>query len=178
MSEQTDGEVVFEEYLGDTGPFRAEREPELGIRSLPDYSIERNGQRCIAEVKEFSVGPRVKAEPDVRIRRTVGTACAQLKPACGLEVPLIVVLTDPKGALAGHLGQREVEAAVRRELNTHHGYLSAVIVLHEPLEGLRFAEIFHTGCPEAVPLPHGFFSGPADQTVELNIGRVSPEDIR
>jgi hypothetical protein len=159
MNRPTVSDLMFQSYGADVGMIVSEHEPDLGLRTKPDFKVERDGAGSIVETKEFSA--HGTAEPESRIRHKVAAACAQLKPARVLGVPLVVVLTDPAGALPERLSPREVERAVRNELAVHHQYVAAVVVLRETPDGSRSAEVYITACTEAVPIAPNFFAGQA-----------------
>ena len=54
MGQRTAGDLLFEKYLEQHGLPIAEHEPDLGVSTRPDYVIERDGFRCVCEVKEFA----------------------------------------------------------------------------------------------------------------------------
>jgi hypothetical protein len=103
------GEVLFEQYLVEHGLDVPPHEPDLGVGKRPDYVIERDGHRCVCEVKEFSrdasslprtvgyssSGMDLMLKP---IRPQIRQAAPQLKPVAALGLPLVVVIANPHGA--------------------------------------------------------------------------------
>src|SRR5271165_4941938 len=98
---------MFERYLAEHGIAVPEHEPDLGIRARPEYVVEVRGKCCLCEVKEFAestnslpgAGPwdgKVRHKP---IRTQVHHGARKLREARGrLGMPLVVVLTNPRGA--------------------------------------------------------------------------------
>lgn len=103
------GEVLFEQYLIEQGLDVPAHEPDIGVGKRPDYVIERAGQRCVCEIKEFSpdasslprtlgytsTGMDVILKP---IRSQIKQAAPQLKAVAALGLPVVVVITNPHGA--------------------------------------------------------------------------------
>lgn len=108
---------MFEAYLAEQGYPAADHEPDLGTTKRPDYVIERDGQRCVVEVKQFAAGTR--SFPDQRagttsveavlkpIRSQLREAARQLKDVAQAGLPLVVMLTNPHGAFV-MLGTQEM----------------------------------------------------------------------
>lgn len=117
MGERTAGDLLFEAYAHEWGYELSEHEPDLGRTKRPDYLIVSNGQRCVVEVKEFA--PATRSFPDQRvgstdlatvlkpIRSQIREAARQLKAVSDLNLPLVVVLTNPHQATV-ILGDREL----------------------------------------------------------------------
>jgi hypothetical protein len=108
MGQRTAGDLMFEAYLAEQGYGEAEHEPELGVGKYPDYMIERNGRRCVVEIKEFS--PDSSPFPDrpglitldaktvlKPIRGQLREAARKFKAMEKLGLPLIVMLANPRG---------------------------------------------------------------------------------
>lgn len=121
MSQRTAGDLMFEAYLGEHDYLAPQHEPDLGATKRPDYVIERQGNRCVVEVKEFAANTR--SFPDQRfgttsaevvlkpIRSQIREAARQLKSVAELGLPLVVMLTNPHGALV-MLGVQEMVSAM------------------------------------------------------------------
>jgi hypothetical protein len=109
MGQRTAGDLMFEAYLAEQGFGDVEHEPDLGVGKRPDYVIERDGQRCVVEVKEFA--PDTSPFPNQRfgsidsqtllkpIRSQLREAARKFKAMENLGLPLTVMLTNPNGAL-------------------------------------------------------------------------------
>jgi len=76
MGQRTAGDLMFEAYLDEQRYPPPQHEPELGTTKQPDYVIERDGQRCVVEVKQFAATTR--SFPDQRVGTT--SVEAVLKP--------------------------------------------------------------------------------------------------
>lgn len=154
---------MFEAYLVERGIAVPEHEPDLGIGVRPEYLVEHDGERCLVEVKEFAreswpirAGETTMEEVLKPIRNQIHHAARKLREARRLHLPLVVVLTDPNRALTSLLGPFELISALRGdpmvelrnlgavdvvrtvsgrngELRNDHPYVSAVVVVHEPL---------------------------------------------
>lgn len=113
---KTSGDELFERYLQDHGYEPGSHEPSLedyGIAKRPDY-LPNRGTVCIAcEVEQFTPGASTlerrlagqrtaSASPKEvygPIRKRVESAAKELKPLRALEIPLVVVLANPEGAV-------------------------------------------------------------------------------
>jgi hypothetical protein len=165
MGQRTAGDLMFEAYLGEHEYLAPEHEPDLGATKRPDYVIERHGDRCVVEVKEFAANTR--SFPDQRfgttsaeailkpIRSQIREAARQLKSVAELGLPLVVMLTNPHGALVllgveemvwamygdpvvvmdldphlgGATGEPRQEVGRNGRLARDHQYVSAVAIL-------------------------------------------------
>ena len=88
-------------------------EPDLGVRTGPDYVVVRGGAEAICEVEEFGAdsgwspgnagpGGRRSMEDVLRpVRYKIRAAAKQLKPLAGSGRPLVAVLANPCGAWVG-----------------------------------------------------------------------------
>jgi hypothetical protein len=92
----------------------------------PGYLVERDGQQCRTEVKEFSYesnpmndrsGAFSMKETLKPIRGQVHQAARKLRKAQGLGHLLVIVLTEPLNAMFGMLRPFEIDAALRGDLN-------------------------------------------------------------
>jgi hypothetical protein len=110
MGQRTAGDLMFEAYLAEQGYGEVSHEPELGVGKFPDYVIERDGQRCVVEVKEFA--PESSPSPTGAgygsldsatllkpIRGQLREAARKFKPMEELGLPLVVMLANPNGVL-------------------------------------------------------------------------------
>jgi len=188
---------MFERYLAERGFESPEHEPDLGIGVRPEYLLERNGHRCLTEVKEFALesnpirasGSYSQQQTLKPIRGQIHSAARKLREAKGLKLPLVVVLTDPRGALVGLMRPIEIIAAMRGdltvvalftgpaqmaagrngELRNDHPYVSAVVGIEENfLSGKHRADTFITNSPGAEPLSPVFFTGDGDSLYEYS----------
>lgn len=114
---------MFEQYLAERDFDVPEHEPDLGIGVRPEYLLERGGDECLTEVKEFARGPwpirqgsNSQQEVLKPIRRQIHEAARKLRNAEALGRPLVVVLTDPHQALWGLLWPRELIAAMHGDM--------------------------------------------------------------
>lgn len=117
MGDRTAGDLMFEAYVAEQNYPAPQHEPDLGTTKRPDYLIERDGERCVVEVKQFA--PDTRSFPDQRagtttveailkpIRSQIREAARQLKDVAQLGLPLVVMLTNPHGAFV-ILGNREL----------------------------------------------------------------------
>lgn len=110
MGQRTCGDLMFEAYLAEQGFGEVPHEPDLGVAKFPDYVIERDGRRCVVEVKEFgsgsspfptgqrygSLGSATLLKP---IRGQLREAARKFKPMEPLGLPLVVMLCNPNGVL-------------------------------------------------------------------------------
>jgi hypothetical protein len=109
MGQRTAGDLMFEAYFAEQGYGDVDHEPDLGVGKRPDYVIERHGQRCVVEVKEFAPGTspfpnqsygsmdsKTLLKP---IRSQLREAARKFKAIENLGMPLTVMLTNPNGAL-------------------------------------------------------------------------------
>ena len=135
---------MFEAYLVEHEYVMPEHEPDLGIGVRPEYFVERGGERCLTEVKEFD--PASAPMRDARrkgswsqeemlkpIRGQVHQAARKLRKATGLGHPLVVVLTDPRQAMFGLLGPTEIEAALRGDLSVRLPLTATGTPVGEPM---------------------------------------------
>jgi hypothetical protein len=199
MGAKTAGDEMVERYLAEHGIAVPEHEPDLGIRVLPEYVVEVQGKCCLCEVKEFAestnslpgTGPwggKIRHKP---IRTQVHHGARKLREARDLGMPLVVVLTNPRGApvllddvddvipaLHGDLvltrdpyQEATLDTGLNGELTEHHAYLTGVVVLHEhllPRDGKSVhASAFLPRSPSAIALPACFFRGPHDRVYEF-----------
>jgi hypothetical protein len=103
---KTPGDLFFEDYC-DLNGYLWTYEPRLRSSTAPDYLIDRAGDRAVVEVKHFTVTQqleRLMAAPGraLFVKSTVGNLQSavreggeQLRPCAGLELPLVIVLTNP-----------------------------------------------------------------------------------
>jgi hypothetical protein len=113
MGERTDGDRLFEDYLGHVGVRVPEHEPDLGIGVRIEYLLDIDGHTCATEVKEFapeswplkrrigSYSFKTLLKP---IRKQIYEAAHKLHKAERLGHPLVVILTDPHRAMSAFLG--------------------------------------------------------------------------
>lgn len=134
-ADRTAGEEMFEAYLVEHGQDVPEHEPDLGVTKRPDYVIERDGRKCVCEVKEFApdtsslpgAGTMTSAEVVLKpIRSQIREAARQLKPLASSGLPLVVVITNPHGAWVETNPEHVIYAmygdpAVRFNVNTATG---------------------------------------------------------
>jgi hypothetical protein len=100
-------ETRFDRYLVEHGYDPGGPEPDLGVEKRPDRLIERDGVRVVCEVKEFTTSALAKAGRGPRsfsskewykpVRKTVESAAGQLRPPRDRGLPLVVVISNPKG---------------------------------------------------------------------------------
>jgi hypothetical protein len=107
------GELLFEAYLAEHDYPEPAYEPDLGVRTRPDYVVVRGEAEAICEVEEFdrdsgwspgNAGPsgRRSMEDVLRpVRHKIRAAARQLKPLAGSGRPLVIVLANPRGAWVG-----------------------------------------------------------------------------
>lgn len=170
---KTTGDLLFERYLRDHGYEPGPHEPHLsnhGIATRPDFIPRRgDGAQAACEVEQFRPGASkverrlagqrtaTASAPEVYrpVRQRVGSAARQLKPLVDLELPLVVVLANPDGAMVdlsvaavtaalygnptftipidpvagGAVGERRLEFGRDGKLTNDHPYLSAVALL-------------------------------------------------
>jgi hypothetical protein len=110
---KTPGDLFFESYC-DLNGYLWTYEPDshvLGVDAptAPDYLIERGGDRAVVEVKHFTTtretdkliaSPTLTASFGGRelygtLQASVRAAGDQLAPLAALEIPLVVVVTNP-----------------------------------------------------------------------------------
>lgn len=108
-----EGELLFEAYLAEHDYPEPAYEPDLGVRTRPDYVVVRGEAEAICEVEEFdadsgwspgNAGPsgRRSMEDVLRpVRHKIRAAARQLKPLAGSGRPLVIVLANPRGAWVG-----------------------------------------------------------------------------
>jgi hypothetical protein len=110
MGQRTAGDLMFEAYLAEQGFGEIPHVPDLGVGKIPDYVIERDGQRCVVEVKEFApesspfptgrgYGSLDSATLLKRIRAQLREAARKFKPMEHLGLPLVVMLANPNRVL-------------------------------------------------------------------------------
>lgn len=160
---RTESEQRFERYL-DAHGYSYEYEPDLGSSTRPDYRIERDGTAAICEVKEFhkdplekrgSIGALSDHEVYGAVRGAVQHAARQLKPLVGTGLPLVVVVSNPKGVSVflevddvisalygnpliqfrldndgGFLEEPVMVHGKDGRLRNKHSYISAFLILH------------------------------------------------
>ena len=114
-----EGELLFEAYLAEHGYPEPAYEPDLGVRTRPDYVVARGETEAVCEVEEFDpdsgwapgkAGPSgMRSMEDVLrpVRYKIRAAARQLKPLAGSGRPLVIVLANPGGAWVG-LSPREI----------------------------------------------------------------------
>jgi hypothetical protein len=113
---KTSGDELFERYLREHGYDPGEHEPDLsehGIAKRPDF-LARLGEVTVAcEVEQFTPGSSAverrlagqrtatASAPEVYrpVRKRIESAAKQLKPLTRLQLPLVVVLANPDGAM-------------------------------------------------------------------------------
>jgi hypothetical protein len=191
---------MFEACLGERGFVVPEHEPDLGIGSRPDYMVEREGARCVVEVKSFArdAWPIRRGTTSMLrvlkpIRGQIHNAARQLRDAESLELPLVVVLTDPLRSMWGLLRPFEVIAAMHGdpmvhlqttgheavgparmvagrngELRNDHPYVSAVVVINEQFDETHRSQAYLTHARGAKPLAPVFFAGVGDEIYEYS----------
>jgi hypothetical protein len=164
MGQRSDGDLLFERYLAESGVVIPQHEPDLGAGRRIDYPVEIGGFTCLCEVKEFapttqSVIPGSMQDLLKPIRAKIHDAAPQLKAAKELGYPLVVVLTNPHNAPV-IMGERELLWAIEGdpivrvpvmtsappvhtvgrngELRRDHAYITAVVVLYERLHARDF----------------------------------------
>lgn len=104
---------MFEAYLREQGYAIPEHEPDLGVSRRPDYLVERDGLKCVCEVKEFdrettstpglgaggnrfgSFDSETVLKP---VRSQIRRAAVQLKPLADSGLPLMVIIANPHRA--------------------------------------------------------------------------------
>lgn len=169
-------ETRFDRYLVEHGYDPGDPEPDLGVEKHPDRLIERDGVRVVCEVKEFTTSPLAKAGRGPRsfsskewykpVRKTVETAAGQLRPLKDSGLPLVVVISNPRGvpvpletedvihalygdptytftidtARGGPVGGVNFGAGRNGRLTNYHPYISGVVILRERAHEQDFAE--------------------------------------
>lgn len=130
---KTAGDKLFERYLLENSYEPGPHEPELGllgVRTKPDFVASRDGMKIAFEVKQFEPGASklekrlhsqrtISASPKEvlgPIRNQVREAARQLKPLHTEGFPLVVVITNPLGALV-NLRVRNVLEALYGDVN-------------------------------------------------------------
>jgi hypothetical protein len=113
---KTSGDELFERYLREHAYEAGPHEPDLaehGIRKRPDFLPHLGELQIACEVEQFTSGAsalerRLADQRTVAasgkevygpIRNHVAKAAQQLKPLTALELPLVVVLANPEGAM-------------------------------------------------------------------------------
>jgi hypothetical protein len=161
----TESEEWFDRYLAEHGYDPGDPEPDLGIRTNPDRLISRDGKQVVCEIKQFEkdvvtlIAGQVRAMSSSEwfnpVRMAVKNAAKQLKPLKGSNLPLVVVLANPKGmhvsldakdvihalygdptwsvqidpATGGAVTNPEFFAGLGGRLRNYHEYISAVVLL-------------------------------------------------
>jgi hypothetical protein len=108
MGQRTAGDLMFEAYLAEEGYGSVPHEPDLGVGKFPDYVIERDGDRCVVEIKEFAPGSSpfptdhgyfsLDSETLLKpIRGQLREAARKFKSMENLGLPLVAMLTNPNG---------------------------------------------------------------------------------
>ncbi len=169
---KTSGDELFERYLCDHQIDPGPHEPDLshlGIVKRPDFLPRRGESRIACEVEQFApgasklekrlattrVGSFGSSEVYGPVRRRVASAAKQLKPLRDLDIPLVVVLANPDGAmvaltvedvlaalfgnqtyvmpidaaLGSAVGEGRFEFGRDGKLTNDHAYVSAVALL-------------------------------------------------
>lgn len=168
---KTSGDELFERYLAERGYEPGPHEPSLaahGIEKRPDFLPRFGPMRIACEVEQFKAGAsalerRLRSQRTVAastgevygpIRNHIREAADQLKPLQALNVPLVVVLANPEGAIVdlsvthvtaalyGNLGfAMQIDRTAGAAMNTRfelgrdgkvtndHPYISAVALL-------------------------------------------------
>jgi hypothetical protein len=204
VGKRTEGDERFEAYLAERSYVVPEHEPDLGICVRVEYVIERGGEEAITEGKEFALdswpikksGTYSEQQMLKPVRGQIHEAARKLRKATGLGKPLVVVLTDPKGAMADRLGPVQMMGAIMGDLNVQipvsaagpvgpatlvsgrngelardHPYVSAVLVVHKPFGGdAHVGHWFVTNSPGAVALSEVFLGDPRDRVWEFADG--------
>jgi hypothetical protein len=159
----------FEGYLRREGLEGAdEHEPELGVSKRPDFLVASGSSQAVCEVKQFETSAMEKrfSLPGVNlgalsheevfggVREKVREAARQLKPLASRDLPLVVVLANPKhvamafdvehvqGSLYGNptfggpydqaTGTVTTIGRIKGrdgQLTTSHPYISAIVLL-------------------------------------------------
>ncbi|HMC07230.1 MAG TPA: hypothetical protein VKG89_07540 [Solirubrobacterales bacterium] len=113
---KTSGDKLFERYLREHGYEPGAHEPDLAeyaIAKRPDFLPRLGELRIACEVEQFTAGASAleRRLADQRtisasgkevygpIRNHVAKAAQQLKPLTALQLPLVVVLANPEGAM-------------------------------------------------------------------------------
>lgn len=111
--QRPEGELLFEAYLAEHDYPEPAYEPNLGVRTRPDYVVVRGEAEAVCEVEEFdpdsgwspgNAGPsgRRSMEDVLRpVRYKIRAAARQLKPLADSGRPLVIVLANPGGAWVG-----------------------------------------------------------------------------
>lgn len=141
---KTSGDELFERYLHDHGYEPGPHEPSLeyhGITKRPDYLPHCGTARIACEVEQFTPGASAlerrlagqrtgTASPKEvygPIRKRVESAAKQLKPLRPLEIPLVVVLANPEGAV--------IDLSVSHVLSALYGNLTYTIPIDPSVGG-------------------------------------------
>jgi hypothetical protein len=142
---KTEADAWFERYLLDHGYNPGEHEPDLGVRSTPDYMpTNAAGEQIVCEVKAF--GPNSLTtllrlgrafstsgkELWAPIPQVVRSAARTLKPVQSLGLPLVVVITNTHPMVFVDLTVENVASALLGrggKLTRDHRYLSAIALL-------------------------------------------------
>lgn len=125
-------EARFARYLKERG-YTFDREPDLGIKSRPDFLITVEGDKLVAEVKAFDtygifkdlepgqLGSRDSKQALKPVRNQISSAADQLRDLRDRGLPLVVVLDNPAARpipLSAHMvmsamyGDLEMQAPV------------------------------------------------------------------
>lgn len=144
MGQRTPGDEMFEAYLVEHGYVVPEHEPDLGIGVRPEYLVERDGEHCLTEVKEFDPATAPMRDTSIKaswsqeetlkpIRNQVHHAARKLRKATKLGYPLVIVLVDAQQAMPGFLGSTDIEAALRGDLSVRLEVLRSGRAAGEPM---------------------------------------------
>jgi hypothetical protein len=172
----TESEEWFDRYLIDHGYNPGDPEPDLGTKTHPDRLISRDGSQVVCEIKQFeqdvvnaiagqarTIGAAKWFNP---VRRAVKSAAPQLRPLAGSDLPLAVVLANPKQmhvplettevihALYGDptwaieidrttgspVATPQFFAGLGGRLRNHHEYISAVVLLRHRTNAQDYAD--------------------------------------
>lgn len=168
MGQRTAGDLMFEGYLAEQGYGPVPHEPDLGVGKRPDYVIERDGQRCVVEVKEFaedsspfkgSSGTFDSRAMHKPIRGQIREAAHQLKPLAGQGLPLVVMLTNPRGVL--------LDLSVESLVHSMYGDLTYTFPVSPETGGATAPGQFIAGRNGKLRTDHQYISG---------VGLVSQRD--
>lgn len=187
--EAPESEAWFDEYVRAHGHDPGKPEPDLGVEKKPDRLITWNGHQVVCEIKQFESNPFSRLLGTARfgtldvaevlnpVRRKVSRAAEQLKPLANSELPLVIVLANPKGqpvafstdeliwALYGDpiikltISKESGEAPAPAEhtvgrnsrLLRNHQYVSAVVALRRG----SYRQDWHDACWERLKGEHG-----------------------
>jgi hypothetical protein len=214
---KTSGDELFERYLREHGCEPGPHEPSLadhGIEKRPDFLPGRGDLRIACEVEQFKFGASalerrlatqqpVSASPKEvygPIRNHVAKAAQQLKPLIALELPLVVVLANPEGAMldlsvqhvlaalygnptytmeidpvaGAAVGEGRFEFGRDGKLTNDHPYLSAIALLRR--RERRVDRIDEIAAEERTGRDPSDFDEAATEAVKL-LQRLDREDL-